>query len=355
VRGPAPPSPKRDPTPPAPGEWLWTTRAGAEGDLTDELFLGGDKDARIVASSLVVSRRAPRKEGRLELTFARQGFPVTRVVERASPAALGGAAASALVAELASLDRYALQVWVPDSDATNPLAHDARLVEEAAAAQLAEQLPRAERVDAREGGVRRLAVAQICLLSAGRAAVGVLASDRTLSLTPGGRTRAKVGGDRPSRAARKLAEAFAWLGVAPEPGELCVDLGAAPGGWTWVLLERRARVVAVDPGKLRPDLLGRRGLTYVAGNAFDFEPEEPADWLFCDMAFRPLEVAKMLARWARQRSATLLVANFKLPMRRKAEIVRELTRVLREGGWKGLRARQLYHDRDEVTVTGRLS
>jgi 23S rRNA (cytidine2498-2'-O)-methyltransferase len=164
-----------------------------------------------------------------------------------------------------------------------------------------------------------------------------------------------VGGDRPSRAARKLAEAFAWLGVAPEPGELCVDLGAAPGGWTWVLLERRARVVAVDPGKLRPDLLGRRGLTYVAGNAFDFEPEEPADWLFCDMAFRPLEVAKMLARWARQRSATLLVANFKLPMRRKAEIVRELTRVLREGGWKGLRARQLYHDRDEVTVTGRLS
>jgi len=320
----------------------------------DELFLAREPDARIVATSLVVSRRAPRREGRVELTFARQGFPVLRVVSGESPAALGAAAASALATALASVERYALQVWVADSDEANPMARDARLVEEATAERLAAALRGAERLDAREGGARRLLMAQICLLSGGRAAVGVLESDRALSLAPGGRSRAKVSGERPSRAARKLAEAFAWLGVAPEPGELCVDLGAAPGGWTWVLLERRARVIAVDPGRMQPDLLGRRGLTYVPGNAFEFEPDEPVDWLFCDMAFRPLEVAKMLARWARQRSAALLVANFKLPMRRKAEIVRDITTILRDGGWHAVRARQLYHDRDEVTVTARL-
>jgi len=184
--------------------------------------------------------------------------------------------------------------------------------------------------------------------------VGMVPSDRALSLAPGGRLRTKVPGDRPSRAARKLAEAFAWLGISPEPGELCVDLGAAPGGWTWVLLERRARVIAVDPGKLRPDLLGRRGLTYIPGNAFEFQPDEPVDWLFCDMAFRPLEVAKLLAKWGRHRYATLLVANFKLPMRRKAEIVKELVATLEGGGFRAVRARQLYHDRDEITVTARL-
>jgi 23S rRNA (cytidine2498-2'-O)-methyltransferase len=301
-----------------------------------------------------VSERAPRPSGRVELTFARQGFQVDRVIDAHAPGGPGNAAATTLAEKLRSAPRYVLQVWVPDSQAANTLASAARSVEESVAAHLAERLPSAERIDARDIGEGATPIAQICVLSEQAWAVGVLPSHRALSLAPGGRLRAKVGGDRPSRAARKLAEAFAWLGVAPEPGELCVDLGAAPGGWTWVLAERRARVIAVDPGRLRPDLLGRRGVTYVAGSAFDFVPDEPIDWLFCDMVFRPLEVARLLARWARQRMASLLVANFKLPMLRKAETVRDLVGILKEGGWRAVRARQLYHDREEVTVTARL-
>ena len=57
-------------------------------------------------------------------------------------------------------------------------------------------------------------------------------------------------------------------------------------------------------------------------------PDEPVDWLFCDMVWRPLEVAQMLGRWARQHQATLLVANFKLPMKRKAEMVSEIRKTL---------------------------
>ena len=52
------------------------------------------------------------------------------------------------------------------------------------------------------------------------------------------------------------------------------------------------------------------------------------------MVFRPLEVARLLARWARRRSTALMVANFKLPMRRKAEIVREITGILADGGYR---------------------
>ena len=85
------------------------------------------------------------------------------------------------------------------------------------------------------------------------------------------------------------------------------------------------------------------------------EPEEPADFLLCDMAWRPLEVASMLARYARTRMARFLIANFKLPMKRKAETVAELRGVLAGGGWRALRTRQLYHDRDEITVTARLT
>ena len=103
--------------------------------------------------------------------------------------------------------------------------------------------------------------------------------------------------------------------------------------------------------RLEPELMKRRGLRHVKASAFDFHPDEPVDWLFCDMAWRPLEVAQMLARWGRRRDATLLVANFKLPMKRKAEMVGRIRKALEDGGWRAIRTKQLYHDRDEITLT----
>ncbi len=41
--------------------------------------------------------------------------------------------------------------------------------------------------------------------------------------------------DPPSRAYLKLWESFTLLPKRPGPGDLCLDLGSAPGGWTWVL------------------------------------------------------------------------------------------------------------------------
>ena len=160
-------------------------------------------------------------------------------------------------------------------------------------------------------------------------------------------------GDAPSRAAMKLDEALAELGHEPGPGETCADLGAAPGGWTQRLVERGARVLAVDPGRLRPELERHPKVRHVAGSAFAFEPDEPVDWLFCDMAWRPLEVAQLLAKWARRGWATHLVANIKLPMRDKNPILFRVRRILEDAGWRQLSVRQLYHDRDEVTVTAR--
>jgi 23S rRNA (cytidine2498-2'-O)-methyltransferase len=195
-------------------------------------------------------------------------------------------------------------------------------------------------------------LAQVAVLDTQRFAAGVMYGNRTPSLAKGGRTRVRVAADAPSRAARKLEEALAWIGVAPGPGELCADLGAAPGGWTYVLAERRARVIAVDPAKLRPDLLTRKGVRHVQESAFTFTPDEPVDWLFCDMAWRPLEAAALLAKWGRKRWARILVANIKLPMTRKAEILARVRTILeREGEWNHVRAKQLYHDRDEITLT----
>ena len=104
---------------------------------------------------------------------------------------------------------------------------------------------------------------------------------------------------------------------------------------------------------MAPELQKHGKLRHVKDSAFAFEPEEPVDWLFCDMAWRPLEVAALLAKWGRRGWASQLVANIKLPMKDKNPILHRVRFLLQtHGGWKDLQIRQLYHDRDEVTVTG---
>ncbi|HKP58886.1 MAG TPA: 23S rRNA (cytidine(2498)-2'-O)-methyltransferase RlmM, partial [Polyangiales bacterium] len=305
------------------------------------------------APSLVISTRAPRdSEGRLELTFARQGFPLTALARQQDDVELADTLARAAAVDIHG--RYALQVFVPDSTAGNRLAQRAERVAERMSQQLAAALPGVECVDS--AGLRRQSsdLVQVCLTSPDSAALGILPSDQALSIWPGGRARMRLSAERPSRAARKLEEALAWLGTGPGAGESCVDLGAAPGGWSWLLLQRRASVIAVDPARLEPSLLSQKRLRHVQASAFEWQPENPVDWLFCDMAWRPLEVAQMLGRWARRRQTRMLVANFKLPMKRKAEMVARLREVLEASGYQQLRTRQLYHDREEITLTARV-
>jgi 23S rRNA (cytidine2498-2'-O)-methyltransferase len=358
------PSPLSTPTPPAEleralkehgcgalerGQWLWTTREGAERDLIEELLYARPNAAlrpQRLTGALVASRGAPdERDGRLDLTFARQGFRVAGVARAASVTELAAALTPALTECSAGEARYALHVFVPDSTTGNELAGRAQALREA--------LPVASGIELlddtqlrRHGGK----VIHVCVCDAETAALGCTQADNTLSLWPGGRARMRLGGDFPSRAARKLAEAFAWLGLSPGSGELCVDLGAAPGGWSWLLLEKKARVIAVDPARMDQALMKNPRLRHVQGNAFDYEPDEPVDWLFCDMAYRPLEVAQMLGRWARLRHTRLLIANFKLPMKRKVEMVARLRGLLAQQGFVGIRTRQLYHDRDEITL-----
>ncbi|MCU1280296.1 MAG: rRNA 2'-O-methyl-C2498 methyltransferase RlmM [bacterium] len=328
---------------PRASDWLFTTRPGAEQDLIEELVYA---DARAqphpVAPSLVAARA---RKG--EQAFARQAFRVHTVVENA----LLSRALGETLAASGAPQPWAFDLWVPDSDEGNPLAPRAASL--AAKLSVPPAWAQKRTADARAALADNGLYAQACLLPPGdRVAVGTVPARDAPSLAPGGRLRVHVPEIAPSRAAMKLEEAFLWLDRAPDAGDVCVDLGAAPGGWSWVLLERRARVIAVDPAFLARSLQGKRGVEHIRGDAFKFEPREPVDWLFSDMAWRPLESAALLAKWARRRWARLLIANIKLPMKKKAEMLVRVREILTDGGWTNLRMRQLYHDREEVTIAG---
>jgi 23S rRNA (cytidine2498-2'-O)-methyltransferase len=336
-----------------PGEMLYTTRPGFEQDLLEEIFYSDARARpRMAGPSLVAAEARPRTKHHqlVELAFARQGFPVHALANHPSHDTLTREIIGAL-ARAGAPQAWALDVWVPDADATNPLTAHANQLEAAVKLRLRAERGWGERLqpDARAAFAENGLYAQVCVMQDNLVAVGAAPARDAPSLAPGGRLRVHVPDTAPSRAAMKLEEALIWLDRGPERGDLCVDLGASPGGWTWVLLERGAKVLAVDPGELAPSVRNHKNLVQVRADAFRVVPEEPMDWLFCDMAFRPLEVAGLLAKWARREWARQLVANIKLPMRQKAQHLFRVRDILEDGGWQSIRVRQLYHDRDEVT------
>ncbi len=357
TRGPKAPTTPAFPTPPRvkppplpadtllaqPGRWLWTCRAGFEAHLFEELAWAG-VTPRMLGEVLVESDQRPTEPP----IFARTGIRVLGSFEsRQAPEELANSIVGR-VKEEAPAGSLVLQAFTPDSPAGNRLADEADALLEIVRSRLPKDRLLEETWRARESGAT---LVELCV-APGAVMVGSVPAREALSLSPGGRQRMRRPGDAPSRAAMKLEEALINMPFEPGRGEVCVDLGAAPGGWTQRLVARGSRVIAVDTAKLLPELAEHQRVEHVHMSAFDYTPEEPADWLFCDMAWRPLEVAQLLAKWGRRGWATHLVANIKLPMKDKNPILLRVRHILTEdGGWQNLTLRQLYHDRDEVTVT----
>jgi 23S rRNA (cytidine2498-2'-O)-methyltransferase len=118
------------------------------------------------------------------------------------------------------------------------------------------------------------------------------------------------GAGPPSRAYLKLWEACTRLGAWPQPGERCIDFGAAPGGWTWQLVQLGARVLAVDKAPLAPAVAACPGVTTRLGSAFGFAPEA-ADWLFSDVIAYPARLLALVQRWIAADAVGRIVCTIK--------------------------------------------
>ena len=176
---------------------------------------------------------------------------------------------------------------------------------------------------------------------------------------PLGIPRLRMPARAPSRSTLKLAEAFTvFLGDDEtnllRPGQRAVDLGAAPGGWTWQLAQRGLRVTAVDNGRLRGEVAGDPLVAHVREDGLKWRPRRTVDWLVCDIVEQPLRIAELVASWIADGAARRAIFNLKLPMKKRYDEVRRCEqRIGAIVGAAGvactLRIRHLYHDREEVT------
>jgi 23S rRNA (cytidine2498-2'-O)-methyltransferase len=134
-----------------------------------------------------------------------------------------------------------------------------------------------------------------------------------------------------------------------------VDLGASPGGWTWQLVRRGIRVTAVDNGPMKGALAHHPLVQHLKQDGFKYAPRKPVDWLVCDMVEKPSMVASLIGEWFAAGRCKHAIFNLKLPMKQRTAAVGSALDSIRkrldeEGIGYRMMAKQLYHDRDEVTV-----
>jgi 23S rRNA (cytidine2498-2'-O)-methyltransferase len=160
----------------------------------------------------------------------------------------------------------------------------------------------------------------------------------------------------PSRAYLKLWESLVHCRAWPGPGERCLDAGASPGGWSWVLAKLGARVIAVDKAPLEPGLLAMTGpdgspaVSYLKHDAFTLEPGDigPVDWLFCDVICYPPRLWGWIHKWLDSGLCANFVCTVKMqgrycPGEDDWEIPRQLAAI------PGSRILHLYHNKHELT------
>jgi 23S rRNA (cytidine2498-2'-O)-methyltransferase len=186
--------------------------------------------------------------------------------------------------------------------------------------------------------------------------LGVSRTAQNRSAWPGGMHRFQHKEGRISRAEHKLLEAIEVFRLGLPAQGTALDMGAAPGGWTHILRERGLQVVAVDPADLDSRLRRNPGVVHVRKRIQDYlTPDRRFDLIVNDMRMdAPESVAIMIQAQSCLKPGGLAVLTLKLPKALKAmhhtlETVREALARLSQS-YTIVGARQLFHNRSEVTV-----
>lgn len=279
--------------------------------------------------------------------------PLTAAIE----ASCGAIPLPALRPSAYGRTRYAsLRLEMPDTNEGKALSGLARALEARLAASLRS---RGLLVDVDDADASAASASLHVLLADGVHAYVGASVPPWASRWPMGIPRLRMPGGAPSRSTLKLAEAIVtFLGDRESellrPGMRAVDLGAAPGGWTWQLAYRGLRVTAIDNGPLKGAVRDDPLVTYLRADGLTYLPKRPVHWMTCDIVEQPARIAMLVARWIGDGHARHAIFNLKLPMKERFEATMRCRQIIDDAlrqariGYR-ISLRQLYHDREEVT------
>ena len=149
----------------------------------------------------------------------------------------------------------------------------------------------------------------------------------------------------PNRAYLKLWEALCLLGHYPQPGEFALDLGASPGGWSYVLQSLGTQVLAIDKAPLDPSISKLNLVDFQQGSAFALDPKDftHIDWLVGDSACYPERLYGWLQPWLASNKVKQVILTLKLQGETNLTILQQFQAI------PNSRVLQLTHNKHEVT------
>ncbi len=171
---------------------------------------------------------------------------------------------------------------------------------------------------------------------------------------PGGMLNLALPPEAVSRAWLKTEEALRWLRLRLEPGQRCVELGAAPGGSCQALLARGVHVMGIDPAEMHPAVLAHPRFVHVRKRAHQVRRREfrGVDWLFADINLPPtytLDTVEAIVTYPGV-APRGLVLTLKLPDWNLAAEVPEWIARVQSWGFAYVRTRQLQFNRQEICL-----
>ena len=150
----------------------------------------------------------------------------------------------------------------------------------------------------------------------------------------------------PNRAYLKLWEALSLLEKYPKQGDSVIDLGASPGGWSYVMQSLGADVTAIDKAPLAPNIAKLPHIKFLQQSAFALDPhtiEQPVDWLLCDVACYPERLYPLINKWIEAKKAKQMIFTIKLQGQTNLETIRPFQAI------EGARVLHLFHNKHEAT------
>lgn len=151
--------------------------------------------------------------------------------------------------------------------------------------------------------------------------------------------------DLPSRAYLKLTELFEYHLSPPKDSEICLELGACPGGWTAVLQEYARQVIAVDGAPLAKDFPWKDNVKFMKADGFSLNPSDlgKIDWVLADIICEPKRALELVQKWTAVPSVKTVVTTVKFKGGPDIAIMNKLMEI------RGAQACHLFSNKNEVT------
>lgn len=149
----------------------------------------------------------------------------------------------------------------------------------------------------------------------------------------------------PNRAYLKLWEVFAIHQVIPDQNSKAIEVGASPGGWTWVLEKFCKEIHTFDRAPLDQKLQNLKSIHHHIGDAFQIPPEKYKnfDWFFSDLICTPEKIHETILFWLNKSNISNFVCTIKFKGSCQFEILDQLLLI------PDSKIVHLYQNKNEVT------